>query len=137
MLRRYRPDVVHAQGIDLPGYLAVHGAVPSVVTVHGILGEENEVRCRLEDSRTSISTTATLLERPTIRRAKDVISISPYVAHHYGSQSAAAFTTSRMQLHQSISDAPTNAGERTPVICGTHHPAQGSCGSRACIWKNQ
>ena len=85
LLRRYRPDVVHAQGIDLPGYLAVHGAVPSVVTVHGILGEETKFGADLK-TRARALLTATLLEGPTVRRAKDLISISPYVAHHYSSQ---------------------------------------------------
>jgi len=85
LLRRYRPDIVHAQGTDLPGYLAVNSGVPSVVTVHGILGEETKYGA---DALTRVRSllTGVLLEYPTVRRATDLISISPYVTEHYGNQ---------------------------------------------------
>jgi glycosyltransferase involved in cell wall biosynthesis len=82
MLQRYRPDVVHGQGVDLPGFIAVHCGLPSVVTVHGILGEETRYEAGLS-ARVRSSLTGVLLERPTIRRATDLISISPYVSRHY------------------------------------------------------
>jgi len=85
LLRQYSPDIVHAQGIDLPGYLAVNGGVPSVVTVHGILGEETKYGPNAV-ARTRAFLTGVLLEQPTVRRAKDLISISPYVTQHYGSR---------------------------------------------------
>ena len=39
LIRRYKPDVVHAQGTDLAGLLAVDSGLPNVVTVHGLLAE--------------------------------------------------------------------------------------------------
>jgi glycosyltransferase involved in cell wall biosynthesis len=84
LLERYRPDVVHGQGIDLPGFIAAHCGIPSVVTVHGILAEETRYGADLS-ARLRSCLTGVLLERPTIRRATDLISISPYVSQHYGS----------------------------------------------------
>lgn len=85
LLRRHRPDIVHAQGIDLPGYIAVNSGIPAVVTVHGILGEEARYGAdTLARARSFL--TGVLLEQPTIRRATDLISISPYVTEHYGNQ---------------------------------------------------
>jgi len=85
LLQRYRPDIVHAQGIDLPGYLAVNSSVPSVVTVHGILSEETKYNTNaLARARSFL--TGVLLECPTVRRATDLISISPYVTKHYSNE---------------------------------------------------
>ncbi len=85
LLRRYRPDIVHAQGTDLPGYIAVKSGVPSVVTVHGILGEETKFGADvLARARSFLN--AVLLEQPTVRHATDLISISPYVTEHYGNR---------------------------------------------------
>lgn len=83
LLQRYRPDIVHAQGIDLPGYLAVNSGVPAIVTVHGILGEETKYG---PDALARVRSflTGTMLEYPTVRRASDLISISRYVTDHYG-----------------------------------------------------
>lgn len=85
LIRRYRPQVVHAQGADLAGLLAVNCGVPAVVTAHGMLAEcarlqsdpFNRLRARLA---------AVVTERPTIRRARDLIAISPYVTRHYGNE---------------------------------------------------
>ncbi len=79
LLQRYRPDIVHAQGIDLPGYIAVNSGFPSVVTVHGILGEETKYGADVL-ARARSFLTGMLLEQPTVRRATDLISISPYVS---------------------------------------------------------
>ena len=83
LLDRFRPDVIHAQGIDVPGYIAVRSGIPAVVTVHGILSEETrygaDLRTRLRSYLNGL-----LLERPTVRQATDLISISPYVTAHYG-----------------------------------------------------
>jgi glycosyltransferase involved in cell wall biosynthesis len=82
LLRRYEPQVVHAQGADVAGLLAVNCGRPAVVTAHGMLAE----CARLQSdpiNRLRASVSAAVTERPTIRRARDLISISPYVARHY------------------------------------------------------
>src|SRR5262245_6211554 len=39
LIQRHRPDIVHAQGTDVAGFVAVGSGIPSVVTVHGLLAE--------------------------------------------------------------------------------------------------
>lgn len=82
LVRHYDPDVVHAQGADLSGYLAVRCGRAAVVTAHGLLAE----CARLQSdpvNRLRASVSAAVTERSTIRRATDLIAISPYVAQHY------------------------------------------------------
>jgi glycosyltransferase involved in cell wall biosynthesis len=82
LLERYEPHVVHAQGADLAGFLAVNCARTAVVTVHGLLAEC--ARYQTDPvNRLRATLSAAVTERPTIRRARDLISISPYVARHY------------------------------------------------------
>ncbi len=82
ILARYRPDVVHAQGADLAGALATVCGLPAVVTVHGLLGEC--ARLQTSPAAKARAVLAGLLtERPTVRRATDLISISPYVGRYY------------------------------------------------------
>jgi glycosyltransferase involved in cell wall biosynthesis len=82
LLRRFRPDVVHGQGVDLAGLLAVDSGRPAIITVHGILE-----RCAQQQTnpivRARARFSAWLTERPTIRRATDMIAISPYVSGYY------------------------------------------------------
>jgi glycosyltransferase involved in cell wall biosynthesis len=85
LVERCRPDVVHAQGADAAGLIAVDCGVPAVVTVHGVLGEcANYQTNPLVRARARFSNFLT--ERPTLRTATDVIAISPYVVRHYGDE---------------------------------------------------
>jgi len=80
-----KPDVVHAQGADAAGLIAVDCGIPAVVTVHGVLGEcANYQTNPLVRARARFSNFLT--ERPTLRKATDVIAISPYVVRHYGEE---------------------------------------------------
>lgn len=82
LVGRYRPDVVHGQESDIAGYLAVGSGLPTVVTVHGILG----ACARLQSdfvTRSRAMLAAGLTERSTIRRAADLIAISSYITRYY------------------------------------------------------
>lgn len=82
LVEQYRPDIVHAQGADVSGLLAVNCGIPAVVTIHGVLGEcaklQTDPMVKTRDRLQSFIT-----ERPTVRNARDIISISPYIAHYY------------------------------------------------------
>jgi glycosyltransferase involved in cell wall biosynthesis len=82
LLRRFRPDVVHAQSTDIAGYLAVGCGVPAVVTVHGLLAECARLQTNFQ-SRARALLAARLTERHTVRRARHLIAISPYVTRYY------------------------------------------------------
>lgn len=82
LLDRYRPDLVHAQGADVSGYLAVRSGAPTVVTVHGILTEcailrSNPIRRMREKAQARIT------EGYVIKSAKNLIAISPYIGRYY------------------------------------------------------
>lgn len=82
LLRQFRPDIVHAQSADVAGYLAVDCGVPAVVTVHGLLMECAKLQTNAR-SRVRAMLAAWLTERRTVRRARHLIAISPYVTQYY------------------------------------------------------
>ena len=82
ILRRYEPDLVHAQGADLAGLLATSCGLPAVVTVHGLLGECARLQTNPMTKARAILA-GLLTERRTIRGAEHLISISPYVGEYY------------------------------------------------------
>ncbi len=82
LLRHYRPDLIHSQGADASGYLAVHSPYPTVVTVHGILAECAKLRSNLV-WRLREKAQAWITEEFVIERAKNIIAISPYVSEYY------------------------------------------------------
>ena len=82
LLEKFRPDIVHAQGADIAGYLAVGCDVPAVVTVHGLLAECARFQTDFR-SRVRAVAAAMLTERHTVRRARHLIAISPYVTRYY------------------------------------------------------
>lgn len=85
LIERYRPDIVHAQGADVSGFLAVGSEVPTVVTVHGLLGECAKLNSN-PGARARDRIQGLLTERHTVRRAADIIAISPYVADYYAQE---------------------------------------------------
>lgn len=87
ILDSFQPDIVHAQGIDLPGFISVRCGTPALVTVHGIPEQEiafnSTLRGRL---REYVSTR--LISRTTLARARHIVSINPYVNNYYADQLA-------------------------------------------------
>lgn len=83
LVREIKPDIIHAQGADLPGYLALRSRIPAVVTVHGMVGEDARFKSRLRE-RARGTLTSWLIEKPTVRAARSVVLISPYVSSYYG-----------------------------------------------------
>jgi glycosyltransferase involved in cell wall biosynthesis len=85
LIRQYRPDIVHGQGTDVAGFLAVGCGLPSVVTVHGLLGECAKYQTNPATKARAVLS-GLLTERHTVRRATDLIAISPYVTRYYESE---------------------------------------------------
>lgn len=82
LVSEHKPDVVHAQGTDIAGYLAVRCGTPAVITVHGLLAECARYQTDLS-ARVRASLAAAVTERGTVRRAANLIAISPYVTRYY------------------------------------------------------
>lgn len=82
LVARYNPDILHAQGADIAGFLAVRSTVPSVITIHGLLAECARFQSNpVERARATLA--AAVTERSTVLRATDLIAISPYVTAYY------------------------------------------------------
>ncbi len=89
-LREIGPDVVHAHSADRFALGAIESGFPTVVTIHGIIelesGLESTLAGRFRGAlRNRIVSTA-------LRRMKNVILLSPYVANHYRRELAHART---------------------------------------------
>jgi glycosyltransferase involved in cell wall biosynthesis len=82
VIRSVRPDIIHAQGADVAGYLAVRSGHPAIITVHGILSECAKYRTS-PVRRIRELLQAGITEQLVIGRARHVIAISPYVARYY------------------------------------------------------
>ena len=82
LLKDFSPEIVHGQGLDVAGLLAVRSGLPSLVTVHGVLHECAKFQSTLA-ARARARLSVFLTERPSIRYATDVVAISPYVSQYY------------------------------------------------------
>jgi glycosyltransferase involved in cell wall biosynthesis len=83
IVARVKPDIVHGQGANLPGLMAIESNYPSIVTVHGIIGQDAKYLSKVRD-RVRERVISGLIERPVIRKARSLILISPYVRKFYG-----------------------------------------------------
>lgn len=82
LLRKIRPDIVHAHGTGVYAGAAVGAPFPAVITVHGIVYREARIAMSLKD-RLGWELDA-LYERWVLHRARHIISISPYVEREFG-----------------------------------------------------
>jgi glycosyltransferase involved in cell wall biosynthesis len=93
-LRKLRPDVVHAQGQNFFAIGALDAGLPTVVTLHGMLAHEASITDRR--SRWSERMSKRMrgwfnarFEAETLRRARDIIVISPFVARTIAGRTSA------------------------------------------------
>ena len=77
------PAVVHAQGAGVDGFLATRGKYPSVVTIHGMIGEDAKYTSGVV-ARARLTLQGLTTEKYCARHATRTILISPYVRDYYG-----------------------------------------------------
>lgn len=79
VIRKVRPDVVHAHGTTSYAHAALGLSYPTVVTVHGIMKREAQFSygSKWRDLVRSVLTSG--LERRNLSRARRVVASSPYV----------------------------------------------------------
>lgn len=82
-LKEINPSIVHAQGAGIDGYLAVKSKYPSIVTFHGIIGEDARYLSRAVD-RMRLKLQSRITEKYCAMHAAHTILISPYVREYYG-----------------------------------------------------
>ncbi|NNE10012.1 MAG: glycosyltransferase family 4 protein [Gemmatimonadetes bacterium] len=80
-LRKLKPEVVHAHSLDRFALGAIESRLPTVVTIHGII--EMESALETEVSQKVRGAMRNRLVHAALRKARNVILLSPYVAEHY------------------------------------------------------
>ncbi|CAN5295025.1 hypothetical protein BH24PSE2_BH24PSE2_12850 [soil metagenome] len=83
-LARINPDVVHAQGVGVDGFLSVKSGYPALVTIHGMIGEDAKFTSGWLAS-TRLRLQSWIAEKYCAVHARRTILISPYVQEYYGS----------------------------------------------------
>jgi glycosyltransferase involved in cell wall biosynthesis len=87
-LRAIRPDIVHAHSADRHALAALDSGLPAVITVHGVIELETRLeRIGLERFRGAFRG---VMVRSVIRRARNVIYVSPYLRELYDARLAHA-----------------------------------------------
>lgn len=89
MLNNIKPDIVHGIGLEhIWPYIAVKSGFPHVVTIHGI---PSEIIRKVKIPFLSRMRYFKILESSVLKRARHIISISPYVATTLGPYTSARF----------------------------------------------
>ena len=92
VLRVIDPDVVHAHMAGLYAGAALRSGRPAAITLHGVLFREAALALAHSSPAARLRWQLdALYERWIVRRACDLIAISPYVAQEYGSLTRARF----------------------------------------------
>jgi len=107
VLRALRPDIVHAHGTGLYAGAVLGSGFPNVITVHGIVAREAALYKGAGLRLRGLVDVA--YERWCLRRAQDVIAISPYV-----SDVLRPLTKARFHLVENAVDSAFFAVERKP-----------------------
>ncbi len=81
-LAEMKPDVVHVQGAGQSGYAAIKSDYPTVITFHGILGQDAKYLSKFSH-RLRLKLKSLMLERYCARHAAYAILISPYVRKYF------------------------------------------------------
>lgn len=85
IVNKIRPDIIHAQGADISGYLAIQAGHPAIVTIHGILTECGRLHSNILRRWRELFQ-ARITEAFVVERAANVVAISPYVSRYYGAR---------------------------------------------------
>lgn len=84
-LEEIKPDLIHAQGATMEGYVACRSGLPTVVTFHGIIGEDAKYKSTFKE-RLRFRIISWVAERYCVKHNGPKILISPYVARYYGNR---------------------------------------------------
>ncbi|MEZ4771476.1 MAG: glycosyltransferase family 4 protein, partial [Caldilineales bacterium] len=117
-LRAIAPDIAHAHSGGTFADGALGSQVPAVITVHGVISQEAATA-----RQSGIAWREDLAwryevwyERHCLRRARDVIAISPYVAHLYRELTGARMSLVENPVAQVYFDLPDQT-EATTILC--------------------
>jgi glycosyltransferase involved in cell wall biosynthesis len=110
-LRKLQPDIVHVQGQNFFADGALAAGLPTIVTLHGMLAREAAITDRRSRPMERISKRIrgrfnASFEAATLRRADDLIIISPYVARSIAGRTSARLHTIANPVDDTFFDLP-------------------------------
>jgi len=117
-LRAISPDIAHAHSAGTFADGALASGLPAIITIHGVIEQEaaTERRSGITWREEMSWRYETWYERHCLRRARDVIAISPYVADIYRD-----LTSARMHLVENPVATPyfdlPNLAETATILC--------------------
>jgi glycosyltransferase involved in cell wall biosynthesis len=82
LLHKIKPDLVHAQSAQIYGCIALRAEYPTVVTPHNVHGTETRFGGNWI-GRLNMGLQFAATHRCFVSRARNVLSISPYIRQHY------------------------------------------------------
>ncbi len=97
VLRQIKPDIVHGHGTGLFGGAALGSGLPNVITAHGIVARE--VQLYTDPLMKLRGKLDVRYERACLKKARDIIAISPYVEQEFR-----PYTTARFHLIENAVD---------------------------------
>ena len=117
-LRTISPDVAHAHSAGTFADGALGSGLPAVITVHGVIEQEAAVvRQRGISWREDVAWRyEAWYERHCLRRSRDVIAISPYVADFYRGLTDARMSLVENPVARAYFDLPDQAQAAT-ILC--------------------
>ena len=129
-LRELRPDVVHAQGQNFFAIGALDAGLPAVVTLHGMLAREASIIDRRSRWTERLSKRIrgrfnARFEAATLRRARDIIVISPFVARTIAGGTQARLHAIANPVDDAFFGLPDAQQDGRLLYAGTLEPRKG------------
>ena len=129
-LRQIRPDVVHVQGQNYFAVGALAAGLPTIVTLHGMLAREAAITDRRSRWTERLSKRVrgrfnASFEKATLRRAQDLIVISPYVARSIAGRTHARLHTIANPIDDAFFDVPDAQQPGRIFFAGAIEPRKG------------
>lgn len=125
-----RPDIVHAQGQNFFAIGALGAGLPAVVTLHGMLAREASItdpRSRWTErlSKHIRGRFNARFEAATLRRARDIIVISPFVARTIAGRTRARLHAIANPVDDAFFGLPDAQQDGRLLYAGTLEPRKG------------
>jgi glycosyltransferase involved in cell wall biosynthesis len=90
VLNQIQPDLVHGQSNNILGCIALSAGYPTVLTVHSIHGTEIRFSSKWT-RRLNLHLQHALMRSYFVSHVRHIVSISPYIRHHYEPEVRATF----------------------------------------------
>lgn len=82
VLSQIQPDLVHGQSNNIMGCLALSAGYPTVLTAHSVHGSEIKFSSKWMN-RLNLRVQHALMRKYFVSHVRHIVSISPYIRHHY------------------------------------------------------